>query len=74
MNTSNNKNGFSLIELTLVISIILILIVSFYFFYKKVAEQQRVNNAVSFLVDYADNVKLYSSFNIYNSDTILYNI
>ncbi|HHN8524987.1 TPA: prepilin-type N-terminal cleavage/methylation domain-containing protein, partial [Klebsiella quasipneumoniae] len=32
MNTSNNKNGFSLIELTLVISIILILIVSFYFF------------------------------------------
>lgn len=74
MNTSNNKNGFSLIELTLVISIILILIVSFYFFYKKVAEQQRVNNAVSFLVDYADNVKLYSSFNIYNSDTIsIYN-
>lgn len=70
MNTSNNKNGFSLIELTLVISIILILIVSFYFFYKKVTEQQRVNNAVSFLIDYADNVKLYSSFDIYNSDTV----
>lgn len=71
MNTSNNKNGFSLIELTLVISIILILIVSFYFFYKKVTEQQRVNNAVSFLIDYADNVKLYSSFYTYNSDTII---
>lgn len=70
MNTSNNKNGFSLIELTLVISIILILIVSFYFFYKKVTEQQRVNNAVSFLIDYADNVKLYSSFYTYDSDTI----